>query len=121
MKKIKIKYVKKKEIFPAFGLAYFETKIIYIRDDLPKIAKKFVLAHELYHIKDYENLKSKNKEYKVVLGELKANFFPFLKDPIGGIFTLFLSLNPSRIKFYIDMYITKKTKFEDLGKNIKEK
>lgn len=113
---VKIKYVTKKALFPAFGLANFETKTVYIRKDLPKLAREFVLQHELYHIKDYDSLTKRKEGYSVFKGEIKANFFPFLKDPMGGIITLILSLNPKRIKFYVDLYITKKINLEDIEK-----
>ena len=46
----------------------------YVRNDLPRIVKKFVKEHELYHLKD----KSKNWIWR----EIKANVYGLFKHPI---------------------------------------
>ena len=87
-------YIKKEALFPAFGFSRNVT--IYVRDDLPKIVQKFVSKHELYHLQD----KSTNWLWR----EIKANSYGFKKCPIGFIYTMILSLNPYRIKMYIQRF-----------------
>ena len=51
---MQINYVKKEELFPAFGMCYPEIELILIREDLPKITRSFLIAHEKYHLTDKE-------------------------------------------------------------------
>ncbi|MDA3837172.1 MAG: hypothetical protein PF542_06135 [Nanoarchaeota archaeon] len=116
---IEIKYVKKEKLFPAFGLADEKKQTVYIRKDLPKKVKDFVLNHELYHLKDFKRLKKKNKKYKIIWGEIKANLLTSITHPIGFLYTVILSLHPIRLKLYIDLYITKKFNHEKFEKQLK--
>ncbi|MBU4308225.1 MAG: hypothetical protein KJ566_00310 [Nanoarchaeota archaeon] len=59
---MKIKYVSKEKLFPAFGDATEIPPKIRIRKDLPKVVKRFVLEHEKYHIKDWQSLTKKRQK-----------------------------------------------------------
>jgi len=96
---MKIKYVSKKKLYPAFGLALYKGERIYIRKDLPKIVQKYLLEHEKYHILDYRRLRNKNKKKQNVFwSEIKANAHGFFKQPIGAIVTLILSFFSFKVK-----------------------
>jgi len=88
---VKVDFVPKEKLYPAFGMCYSDGNI-EVRDDLPKIVKLFVLYHEFYHAGD----RAKNWIWR----EIKANCYAFLKCPLGGILTLILSLHPDRLKYY---------------------
>ena len=98
--KAKIKYVSKKKLYPAFGYADVNKKIVYIRKDLPKLVQKFVRTHELFHARH-------NKPRKWFWEEVKANIYAGIRHPIGLITTILMSLQPSRIKLYIDRFKNK--------------
>jgi len=87
-----IKYVKKESIYPAFGKAYMKAQIATVRDDLPTIVKKFVLEHELYHLRDSAKW--------WVWREIKANLYGAWKHPFGFIYCCLLSLSWDRLRFY---------------------
>jgi len=53
---------------------------------------------------DYKRLKKKGKEDSVFWSEIKANFYGFIKQPLGAIITVFMSLAPYRIKMYLFNY-----------------
>lgn len=91
-----IKYVSKQKLYPAFGESDIKKQIAYVRKDLPKIVKKFVTIHELYHLRD----SSKNW----IWAEIKANFYAGIRQPLGFIITIIMSLHPSRIKLYINRF-----------------
>ena len=97
----KIKYVSKKKLYPAFGDAQEIPPRIRVRKDLPKLVKKFVLEHEKYHIRDWQRLTKENKKYYWIWGEIKANIYSAIRHPLGSIITLIMSLQPYRIKLYI--------------------
>lgn len=101
MGKFKIKYISKSKLHPAFGCADGRSKppVAYIRKDLPKIVQKYILEHELFHLRDFE--KVKKGKYNPIIGEIKANLYGFIKQPLGAIVCLFMSLHPARIKFYL--------------------
>lgn len=104
MSKYKIKYVSKSKLFPAFGYATEKTQTAYIRKDLPKIVQKFLIEHELYHLKDFERHTKLNKKYNWFMGETRANLYALSKHPIGFLYTAILSLTPARIKLYINRF-----------------
>jgi len=95
--KEKIKYVTKKEIYPLFSNSDVKKKIIFIRKDLSNISKKFLEVYELNYMKS----KCKHWFCKLITSGIKS----FFKKPLGAIWTLILSLQPSRIKFYIQKMI----------------
>ncbi len=90
---MKIKYVSRKKLYPAFGESDMKNQVAFVREDLPKIVKKFVRDHELYHLKD--------KSQNVLWREIKANIYSAIRHPLGSIITLIMSLQPYRIKLYI--------------------
>jgi hypothetical protein len=102
MAKPKVSYVSKEKLYPAFGEALVDPPRIKIRKDLPKNVKRFVLAHEKYHLKDWERCKKKGKKYSVFLGEIRASFFPAFRYPLGFLLTIILSLQPYRLRLYFN-------------------
>lgn len=89
-----VQYVPKEEIWPAFGYAGRNTAVV--REDLPPLVKRFVTAHELYHLSD------KGKFGGWVGSEIRANLIPGLKDPIGLAATIWATITDTdRIKFYV--------------------
>lgn len=79
--------------YPRFGYAYPALNIIQIKEDLPKAAKAFVVAHEIYHLTD----PSKNW----IVREFKANLWAAFAPLIGGLMVVGMSLfSPARLKFY---------------------
>jgi len=75
-KKFKIYYVPKEALAPGFGMAYRDGTAD-VREDLHPRIKKFVKAHEIYHLADQSHFLGH------LGGEFRANFFCGLKDPIG--------------------------------------
>jgi hypothetical protein len=92
-----VNYVSKNKLYPAFGKADPKKKKVYIRNDLPKIVKKFVKTHEVFHIRN-------NKPRQWFWEEIKANTYAGIKHPIGFIVTILMSLQPYRIKLYIQRF-----------------
>lgn len=90
----KIKYVSKKKLYPAFGAADIKKNTAYVRKDLPKVVKKFVKEHELYHLRD--------KSKVVLWREIKATFYGLFKHPLGFLLCLIMSLAPYRLKLYFN-------------------
>lgn len=91
---MKVKYVSKEKLYPAFGEVV--KNVALIRKDLPKPVKEFVKIHEFYHLKD----KAKNW----IIREIKANIYAGIRRPIGFIITLIMSLHPSRLKLYYQRF-----------------
>ena len=85
-------YVSKKDLYPRFGYAQPNRQIAYVREDLPNSVRKFVTAHELYHLRD------KSKWW--VWREIKANIAGALKHPIGFLGCVMMSLAPYRLRYY---------------------
>jgi|ERR1035437_3862101 hypothetical protein len=95
-KEIQVNFVPKNSIYPAFGLAF--SNEVRIREDLSPRVKRFVLAHELYHTGD-------NAKWGGWVGrEVRANLVPAISDPAGFTATVFASLTPSRLLFYLDRF-----------------
>ena len=101
---MKIKYVKKEKLHPYFGAVVFKNENIYIRKDLPKLVQRFLIEHEKFHLKDYKRLKKKGKKDLIFWAEIKANVYGFIKQPLGAILTLIMSLSFSRLKLYLFTY-----------------
>ena len=108
IKNPRIKYVSKEKLYPAFGYAYVKEQEVHIRKDLPMTVQKFVLAHEIYHLKDLEKIYKNNQKYNWVWREIKANMYGGFKHPIGFIFTLLMSLQPYRLMFYLKRFRERK-------------
>jgi hypothetical protein len=85
-------YVSKDQLHPRFGYAESSKQIAYVRGDLPNCVKKFVTAHELYHLRD--------KAKWWVCREFKANIAGALKHPIGFTVCVLMSLAPYRLWYY---------------------
>jgi len=95
---MKIYYVDKQKLYPAFGRAFWNTNIIWIRNDLSDRVKRFVLEHEKRHLKD-------GKMRFWWWGEIRANLYGGYKEPLGFIVTIMLSLSPYRLMFYCKRFI----------------
>ncbi len=90
-----IEYVPKEDLYPAYGHC-FGNNMVFVRQDLPPRVKRFVKAHELYHCQDKSNFGGWAGR------EIRANFFPGLKDPVGLIATAWKTITDvDRIKFYL--------------------
>jgi len=89
---MKVVYVGESTLYPAFGSADVESQIACVREDLPRLVKNFVAAHELYHLKD--------KAHWWVWKEIKANAAGALKHPIGFAACVLMSMRPYRLKYY---------------------
>ena len=87
-----VRYCRKRDIHPAFGLAFPEEQSIYVRSDLPRSVKGFVRDHELYHLRD--------RSRWWVWREVKANAYAAWKHPLGLGTTLIMSLKPYRWAYY---------------------
>jgi hypothetical protein len=88
-----IVFVQKDLIAPAFGRA--RGKKAFVRVDLSPRVKKFVIAHELYHLSD-------NAKWGGWIGrEIRANLVCGIKDPFGFLATVIASLNHERLNFYL--------------------
>lgn len=83
----------------AWGCAYHgEHKVAHVRNDLTGIVRRFVIQHELYHLRDTHTWGG------TVGAELRANFVPGLSDPIGFIVSIWKTItNRERRQFYLDM------------------
>ncbi|MEK9180784.1 MAG: hypothetical protein AAB871_00950 [Patescibacteria group bacterium] len=94
-RQVRVKYVSKDWIYPAFGLAFLDTA--EVRSDLNPRVKRFVRAHELYHLGD-------SAKWGGWIGrEIRANVACGLVDPTGLTLTIFASLN-RRLLFYWDRF-----------------
>ena len=92
---ISINYVPKESLYPAFGFAWVGLGLAEIREDLPWSIKRFVLAHEIYHLTD-------KWSWGGWMGrELRANIICGLEDPKGFLATVMASFTRDRIKFYL--------------------
>jgi hypothetical protein len=89
---IKIFYCSKDQLYPRFGCAFPSKQVAYVRDDLPGCVKRFVAAHELYHLGD--------KAMWWVWREIKANMAGAFKHPIGFALCSLMSVVPYRLWYY---------------------
>jgi hypothetical protein len=85
-------YRTKEELYPRFGLAQPNKQQVYVREDLPECVKRFVLNHELYHLKD--------KTQWWAWRELKATAHAGMRHPVGFFACVLLSLTPYRLTYY---------------------
>jgi hypothetical protein len=92
-------YQTKKELHPRFGYALPSEQVAYVRGDLPNCVRKFVTAHELYHLRD--------KAQWWVWREIKANISGALKHPLGFLGCVLMSLAPYRLRYYWKRIISK--------------
>ena len=101
-----LKYVAKNKLYPAFGYADIKNQKAYVREDLPKLVKVFVAEHELYHLKDKPQIPENlwKRRFAGFWAELKANLYAGIRHPLGFLITIILSLQPYRIKLYLDRF-----------------
>lgn len=96
-KEYQIIYAEKEDLplHALYGCAYVGTGIVHIRKNLPERIRKFVVEHELYHMRDTWN-------WGGTLGsELRACVVPGISDPIGLAVTVWATLcDPERRQFY---------------------
>jgi hypothetical protein len=85
-------YQTRDDLYPRFGLALPEKQQVHVRDDLPGCVKRFVINHELYHLKD--------KAQWWVWREIKASAHAAMRHPIGFIACVLMSLVPYRLRYY---------------------
>jgi hypothetical protein len=90
----RVAYASKEELHPRFGYAVLEIQLAYVRRDLPGCVREFVREHELYHLGD--------KSRWWLWREIRANAAGALKHPLGFALCLFLSLTPSRLRYYAE-------------------
>ena len=85
-KQYKVNFVEKSELYPFFGMAYMKLGYAKVRKDLHPLVKEFVTQHELYHLRD-------TKKWGGVLGrEIRASIVPGLKNPLGLMACILVSL-----------------------------
>jgi len=85
-------YQDRETLYPAFGRADVPTQTVYVRDDLPDPVKRFVQAHEEYHLRD--------RAKWWIWREVKANLYGAWKHPWGFVICAVMSLSPVRLWFY---------------------
>ena len=90
---IKIFYVQRSELAPAFGKAKGEEQEVYVRRDLPACVRANVLCHELFHIHDETTGYFKR--------EIRANLYAGIHFPLGFILgTLMTLCSRERVTLY---------------------
>ena len=82
----------REDLYPRFGLALPDKQQVYVRGDLPRCVKRFVISHELYHLWD--------KGQWWIWREVKANAHAAIRHPIGFTACVLMSLAPYRLKYY---------------------
>jgi len=82
----------RENLYPRFGLALPDKQLVYVRDDLLGCVKRFVIGHELYHLRD--------KAQWWIWREVKANIHAAIRHPIGLVACVFMSLAPYRLWYY---------------------
>lgn len=86
MEKVIVRYLSKRRLYPGFGKYHYGRNLIWVRRDLPKPAKAFVLEHEMGHHRGH--------------GEILATLYAIPKHPWGFVVTAVMSLAPYRLRFY---------------------
>lgn len=93
---LRVVFVPREVLAPAFGRAVYRERTAYVREDLPPRVKRFTVAHELYHLRD-------RRRWGGAFGrELRANLVPALRDPLGLLACMWANCNRERIAFYWD-------------------
>lgn len=96
-------YLSKERLGPRFGYAVPSGQLACVREDLPESVRKFVTAHELYHLKDRASW--------WVWREIKANASGALIHPVGFLACVLMSLAPYRLLYYWNRITGKDTDF----------
>jgi len=100
-RKVLVVFLKKEQLAPFFGKAIGNIKdktcFVVVREDLHPFIERFVIEHELYHLRD-------EKKWLGVLGrEIRANVVPAFYNPIGFLVTILATLtSKERIRLYFD-------------------
>lgn len=68
--------------------------VIFVRENLPKAVERFVIEHEIYHLKDAR------RWWGWIGRELRVNFVCASKNPVGFIAAVCQSLKRDRIGAY---------------------
>jgi len=87
---VQIKFVKRGDLEPYYGYAVPRTQTAYVREDLRGQFKRFVVAHETYHLRD----KARGywrREFRATF-LLDWRFFP------GFVAAIIKNLTPARLK-----------------------
>lgn len=104
---IKVIYVHMEFLYPAFGFSIPSKRLVFVGMWLPKSVKKAVEEHEKYHILD----KSTNSFWR----EVKANFHALCRQPMGQLYTIYLSLTDlGRLRFYWNRFFHEKKENESI-------
>ena len=85
-------YQTRETLYPRFGLALLGKGQVYVRKDLPECVKRFVISHELYHLRD-------QAQWWVWM-EIKATVHAAMMHPIGFLVSVSMSLAPDRLRYY---------------------
>lgn len=84
-----------------YGCVNFKERTILMRKGLRHRIKRFVLAHEMFHVDDPIFTSS-----SPFVRELRANFFTAIKHPIDFLYVFFSSIFiKERRDLYIDRFI----------------
>ena len=97
-----IRYVTKEFIGIGFGEAHARTGVADVREDLPERVRRFVESHELYHLTDPKFIPGD------LMSEVRANFYPGIKDPVGLALTLIATLRDPDRRAYYKQFLKKK-------------
>jgi hypothetical protein len=85
------------EQHPYLGVALIHTKFAYVREDLPRRLRAFVVEHELYHLRDRWHWWGTSGM------EIRANAAAALREPLGFLaFIAYGLVHCSSISRYID-------------------
>jgi hypothetical protein len=85
-------YQTRENLYPRFGLALLGKRQVYVRKDLPECVKRFVISHELYHLRD--------KAQWWIWMEVKATIHAAMRHPTGFVACVSMSLAPNRLRYY---------------------
>ena len=85
-------YQTRENLYPRFGLALLGKGQVYVRKDLPECVKRFVISHELYHLRD--------KAQWPIWMEVKATIHAAMRHPTGFVACVSMSLAPNRLRYY---------------------
>ena len=88
----KVIFLSKEELHPRYGYAAPFSGTVFVRRDLPRCVREFVLVHELYHPQD--------RTHWWVRREIKANIVGALRHPLGFIICILMSFAPYRLSYY---------------------
>ncbi len=83
------------------GLVNTKNKTIKIKKSLKSSVKKYVLAHEIYHIKD------KSRWGGTLGAEIRATIYCGIRNPWGMIETFFTGNIFKKLKDWVKLYILK--------------